>query len=373
MPRCSASGRAPASTATGSITTEATRCTGPRRRISSSCSDTSVPPGLWTSTSVPTSPQLCAAAAAAGSRCHRPGSRRRPRSNTRSSRWSGSSPEAMNSTLMPPSYTVWSWRPIPTTSRSSRSGPNITRWGLPMSTVAHPPVEELLGLVRPEHGPAQPDGRLGGVDVLALEVVTVLIPAAVATVKVGGKRSALRTAAWARQRMPLPLISASPPSAFCRTIVRSATPRPSWTRITPSAPTPKRRSHRARTRSTGSGPLPSGSIWTRKSLPAPWCLVNRRRPASGGVVVMVIPDSLSSVRLARVPVDPSRSRPAPARPGGRRPPPSPPGRPRVQPLDPGVAPEPGPLAPGEGPGAPDRLVDRLGQRHAVLHVGSSSR
>ncbi len=43
--------------------------------------------------------------------------------------------------------------------------------------------------------------------------------------------------------------------------------------MNPSAPTPNRRSHRARTNSGSSGRRSSTSTSTRKSLPAPWCLV----------------------------------------------------------------------------------------------------
>ena len=35
----------------------------------------------------------------------------------------------------------------------------------------------------------------------------------------------------------------------------------------------------------------------------------------------------------------------------------------------GIAPEPGPLPPGEGPGPPDGLLDGLGQGNRLLHVG----
>ena len=191
----------------------------------------------------------------------------------------------MNSTLMPPSgRPTGAWAPMPATSTSSRSGPNMTRWGLPMSTVRTRRSGNCCGWSSPEHGRphARPSPRRRG-RARPRGTSTVLTPAAGGDGEGRRERpAALSTAAWARQRIPLPLISASPPSAFCRTMVRSATSPPDCTRMTPSAPTPNRRSHRARTRSRAADRVPSGSTWTRKSLPAPWCLVKRR---SGAAVV----------------------------------------------------------------------------------------
>ena len=61
-----------------------------------------------------------------------------------------------------------------------------------------------------------------------------------------------------------------------RSMVRSAPSEPARIRITPSAPTPNRRSHRARTTSGPRAGRSSRSTRTRKSLPAPWCLVRCR-------------------------------------------------------------------------------------------------
>ncbi len=136
-------------------------------------------------------------------------------------------------------------------------------------------------------------------------------------------------AAWARQRIPLPLISASLPSAFHSWKPRQASrpsaapaPAPTWDRLgvtasgdhvarrvprmRPSAPMPRWRSHsrRARWASTGRVPpaaakalapparvsptapaAPEGST-TRKSLPRPCSFETARSPAGKrGVMV----------------------------------------------------------------------------------------
>ena len=106
-------------------------------------------------------------------------------------------------------------------------------------------------------------------------------PPAVATVKRGGATS---------RRRPRP-----GPGSACR--CRSSRPgrrrrcaapwrgRPrrarAATRITPSAPTPRWRSHRARTWPAAGRTASSASSTTRKSLPAPSCLVQRASPALG--------------------------------------------------------------------------------------------
>ena len=109
---------------------------------------------------------------------------------------------------------------------------------------------------------------------------TVRRPPAVATVKLGGETRPASTAAWARQRMPLPLISASPPSALCSCMERSQPSRPGPTRMIPSAPMPRRRSASRRTWATENRMASSGSSTTRKSLPAPSCLVACTTPFS---------------------------------------------------------------------------------------------
>ena len=84
--------------------------------------------------------------------------------------------------------------------------------------------------------------------------------------------SPARAAAHARQRMPLPVISAMPPSAFWSTIVQSAPSRPGVIVMSPSAPIPRCRSQSRAASSGASGPPPgslkevSSASRTRKSL-----------------------------------------------------------------------------------------------------------
>ena len=78
--------------------------------------------------------------------------------------------------------------------------------------------------------------------------------------------------AWAKQRMPLPLISARLPSALNSTIARRVAVRPDSPTSSPSAPIPRRRSHTRRASAGRSSTC--GWNTTRKSLPSPWCLVS---------------------------------------------------------------------------------------------------
>ena len=105
--------------------------------------------------------------------------------------------------------------------------------------------------------------------------VTILMPASVATVRVGPGSTPLSMTAWARHRMPLPLISARPPSAFQSSITRSTSPAPGVPRIRPSAPTPRWRWHTWRTRSPSTGCERSASRSTRKSFPRAWYFSRR--------------------------------------------------------------------------------------------------
>ena len=134
---------------------------------------------------------------------------------------------------------------------------------------------------------------------------------------------------------------------------------PTTARSTPSAPMPRCRSHRARTSAADRGRRSSGSSSTRKSLPAPWCLVRRSAPRASIVV------SLAPRRPTRCPSDraaepdashTSRSCASEIAVG-------------IEPRDAGVAPEPRPLAAGEGPGPPHGLVHGLVEGHPLLHVG----
>ena len=178
------------------------------------------------------------------------------------------------------------------------------------------------------------------------------------------------TAACTRQRIPLPLISATPPSALRRSIANTAGPVPPMARTTPSAPMPRWRSHRARTSAADSGRRSSGSSSTRKSLPAPWCLVRRSSPPSVHRPQSPISLSPSAPRVtaagsgrARVRVDHIRSPPVPHLEELGQEISS-----RIEPGDARVAPEPRPLPAGEGPGPAGGLVHRLVQGHPLLHV-----
>ena len=103
--------------------------------------------------------------------------------------------------------------------------------------------------------------------------------------------SPARAATHARQRMPLPLISAAPPSAFSRVIVQSAPLAPAPIVMSPSAPMPRCRSHSAATLAAASSASPASSASrTRKSLPVACSLAScsrswRARSAGAGGVV----------------------------------------------------------------------------------------
>ena len=139
-------------------------------------------------------------------------------------------------------------------------------------------------------------------------------PAAVSMRRDPALRCCDRSTAWARQRMPLPEISATDPSLLCSTMCRSADEAFAGARPhrRPSAPMPRRRSQRA-TATDGSGWMPSGwsaASATRKSLPRPWCLVSRtsllshlsfrvvRRAGSSGGMPRYRPGTVVPVRVS---------------------------------------------------------------------------
>ena len=80
--------------------------------------------------------------------------------------------------------------------------------------------------------------------------------------------------------MPLPLISASPPSALCSSMDRSQPSGPGPTRMMPSAPMPRRRSARRRTWATESRRRRRGRGRPGSRCPAPSCLVACTAPFS---------------------------------------------------------------------------------------------
>ena len=205
-----------------------------------------------------------------------------PRSHTRRSMAVPPGSTEMNSTLIPPGCTSWSRLPTPATSTPAGSGPRRTRWGLPMSTWRARRSANCWGWSGPRTASPMSTAARAEPGVSPGTYSTVRIPARVDTVNTGGVTRPASTAAWARHRMPLPLISAPPPSALRRSMARSASPEAGWTRMTPSAPTPNLRSHRARTNSGSRDRESSTSTSTRKSLPAPWCLVRWSERGSGG-------------------------------------------------------------------------------------------
>ena len=199
--------------------------------------------------------------------------------------------------------------------------------------------------------------------------------------------------AWARQRMPLPLISAIEPSALTRRHDQvgagrcrgGPTSRPSApdavVAVAPplGALDPRRAVARHRASSVRR---------TRKSLPRPWCLVRRNvmRPTSLAAPPPIAdPDSPAHRRTScGIGPDPSqiahevregsggqsqRSAAAGDHVGG-------PGRRvvvGVEPGDAGVAAEPGPLAAGEGAGAADGLVEGVVERRSPVAAAAPPR
>ena len=174
--------------------------------------------------------------------------------------------------------------------------------------------------------------------------LTVRRPASVAIAHVAGARPCVRAIdqAWARQRMPLPLISARLPSALNSAMPRSASV---------AAAASGRRSGRRRRcpavgRTSAGQHLPRAagrSGWssntTRKSLPRPWCFVSFTRTGRA---------SSSRTSSAAVEVVVAGDR---------------------HPADAGVAAEPALLAHGEPPGAGDGGGDGLVQRALAVEVG----
>ena len=143
---------------------------------------------------------------------------------------------------------------------------------------------------------------------------------------------------------PLPLISARPPSALRRSIVQSAPSLPGRIVISPSAPTPRWRSHK---RGTTPGPDVAARGPTRASRST------HEEVVAGGVELGRCSGSRSSATRS---VHVARSA---GRTGERIPV-------RAEPRDARIAAEPHPLAPGEAPGA-------LGGRRRAPRRGRRSR
>src|ERR671916_251562 len=257
--------------------------------------------------------------------------------------------------------------PRATRSTSSPAPPvtSRTRWGLPMSTA------RARVTAPPAHSGASPSTRADPIATDRLCVtsstrswtVTVRRPASVwmgissSPARPGHPPSSM---AWARQRMPLPLISAGEPSALRNSIrARAGAPGSAGeARSRPSAPTPVCRSHKARATPASMGWEASVSSTTRKSLPNPWCLVRRMSPTVCPTAVEV----RHAFALLHPRVLPGDRRHQRRQQRGRV-------GPRLQPVDAGVAPEPRPLPAGEAPGAPDRQLERVVEGRLPLEVG----
>src|SRR5438445_1665159 len=109
------------------------------------------------------------------------------------------------------------------------------------------------------------------------------------------------------------------------------------TRITPAAPTPRCRSHRAATSDGARSRVSSRSSIITKSLPVPWYLAKRNSP-TGQVLHQFVGDAGGSI---------------------------PPG---LEPADAGIPSEPRQLTPGERLRALDRAGDRLVERALAAQI-----
>ncbi len=160
-------------------------------------------------------------------------------------------------------------------------------------------------------------------------------PPPVSTTSRSPRASPSRAAIQARHRMPLPLISASPPSALRSSIAQSAPSAPGRSVISPSAPTPRWRSQSAR------GPRRRQGRRRRE----------RRRRGS---------------RFRSHGASRRASRPPPCQQSREQ-------RARIvdccEPHDAGIPPEPHALAPCERPGATRDRRERLVQAAPPFEVG----
>ena len=187
----------------------------------------------------------------------------------------GPGPTAMNSTLIPPGWAAWSSGPSRPRRRPPGRGRGAPGGGCPRRPSRARRSAELLGLVRPRRGRAHVDrGPVGPARRPAARSRRSARPAGVATVK---RRRRHQAGVHRRLGQAAHAVAAHlgrPPSALRSSMDRSA-PVPAGR---PGSPRrrrrPKRRSHRARTSAGVQGPAPAGSTRTRKSLPAPWCLVS---------------------------------------------------------------------------------------------------
>ena len=170
------------------------------------------------------------------------------------------------------------------------------------------------------------------------------------------------TAAWTRQRMPLPLISAVLPSALRRSIDSGRSR---------SAARPGGRRRRRPRAAVAQGADRGGSraVAGRRGRAARGSRCRRRGAWSGAGRTRVGRSAWRSLIVAAVSLPPPATARAPASASAATMATPTGSSLGLQPHDTGIAPEPCPLAPGEGPGPPHGLGHRLVQRHPVLDVG----
>lgn len=223
-------------------------------------------PGLRTATSSSTGLQLGATAAAAQLLVPQALVAPAPRSQTvsRSSPLAGST--VTGSTFTAPACERSSWGPRTEMSTSRTASPAMTRLGVAHGSQTGPGA----GQRRREPGsnltvPISAVSCSAAAAVPESAALTRRNPAAVSTVRVGLATSPQSRTARTTQRTPLPVISASMPSALTSSIRTSPPAHGESTLMTPSAPWC--RSHRRRARE-GLGPLlASQSNTTKKSSP----------------------------------------------------------------------------------------------------------
>ena len=258
---------------------------------------------------------------------------------------SGPGPRATNSTFCPPGTLPRAAGPSSPTATTRGVGPEHHQVGVahvdrswPWPTLQRSARRLDLG---PPHVDRHPRGRRaarrGG-------CVTVRGPGGGGDHEGGpATTSPASSAAWARQRIPLPLISASLPSALRSSMV-SVGPigvgRPGGPDEPVGADPAVAVAQRPAPGRRRSAWRPSRSSRTRKSLPSPWCLVTRE----GGHGRLQSPSRAGTTA--------SGFSAAPYH------------------RDAGVAPEPHPLAAGEGlASGATRLGHGRRQRHPVFEVG----
>ena len=270
-----------------------------------------------------------------------------PRSHTRMVISSGPGPEGDELDVEPAGTLALELRAEPSTSTVAGSGPRTTRWGLPMSTRSWPwPTLQRSGVavdLGQAHLDRWPSHRRAA---RSADTVDRPRPGGGQRPRTAGRggTSPASSAAWARQRMPLPLISASLPSALRSSKQQGVGPRRHRRAGRPDQPVgadaPVAVAHgagqpgvdrrgRRRGRAGRGSRCPGRGTW---SSVRDVVMVRLQSPSRAGTTA-------SGFSAAPIPGDP------------------------------GVPPPPHPLAAGEGPGAPHRLGRAPPPGAPVLEVG----